>query len=59
MAKGDGSISAVKDKGGNVVRNRWRVSLSFDTNLITGKPNLITRIINETKAEARRVRDEL
>lgn len=31
MAKGDGSISVVKDKSGNVVRNRWRVSLSFGT----------------------------
>ena len=59
MAKGDGSISAVKDKGGNVVRNRWRVRLSFGTNPITGKPNRITRIVNGTKVEARRVRDEL
>lgn len=59
MAKGDGSISVVKDKSGNVVRNRWRVSLSFGTNPITGKPNRITRIVNGTKAEARRVRDEL
>lgn len=45
MAKGDGSISAVKDKCGNVVRNRWRVSLSFGTNPITGKPNRITRML--------------
>ena len=59
MAKGDGSISAVKDKCGNVVRNRWRVSLSFGVNPITGKPNRITRIVNGTKVEARRVRDEL
>ena len=59
MAKGDGSISAVKDKSGNIVRNRWRVSLSLGTNPITGKPNRITRIVNGTKAEARRVRDEL
>lgn len=59
MAKGDGSISAVKDKSGNVIRNRWRVSLSFGTNPITGKPNRITRIVNGTKVEARRMRDEL
>lgn len=59
MAKGDGSISAVKDKNGNVMRNRWRVSLSFGTNPITGKSNRITRIVNGTKVEARRVRDEL
>lgn len=59
MAKGDGSISAVKDKSGNVVRNRWRVSLSLGTNPITGKPNRITRIVNGTKVDARRMRDEL
>lgn len=59
MAKGDGSISAVKDKSGNVVRNRWRVSLSLGTNPITGKPNRITRIVNGTKVDARRIRDEL
>ena len=55
MAKGDGSISAVKDKSGNVVRNRWRMSLSLGTNPITGKPNRITRIVNGTKVEARRL----
>ena len=59
MAKGDGSISPVKDKRGNVVRNRWRVSLSLGVNPITGKPNRITRIVNGTKVEARRQRDEL
>lgn len=59
MAKGDGSICVVKDKEGNVVRNRWRVSLSFGVNPITGKPNRITRIVNGTKVDARRIRDEL
>lgn len=59
MAKGDGSISAVKDKKGRVVRNRWRVSLSFGSNPFTGKPNRVTRIVNGTKTDARRVRDEL
>lgn len=59
MAKGDGSISVVKDKDGNVIRNRWRVSLSFGSNPFTGKPNRVTRIVNGTKADARRVRDEL
>lgn len=59
MAKGDGSISAVKDKDGNAIRNRWRVSLSFGTNPLTGKPNRVTRIVNGTKAEARHMRDDL
>lgn len=59
MAKGDGSISAVKDKSGNIVRNRWRVGLSFGVNPLTGKPNRVTKIVNGSKADARRVRDEL
>lgn len=54
MAKGDGSISAVKDKSGNVVLNRWRVGLSFGVIPLTGKPNRITKIVNGSKVDARR-----
>lgn len=59
MAKGDGSISVIKDKSENIVRNRWRVDLNFGVNPLTGKPNRVTKIVNGSKADAQRVRDEL
>ena len=59
MAKGDGSITAVKDSEGNPIKGRWRVCLCFGRDPITGKQNRITKIVNGSKAEARRLRDEL
>lgn len=52
MAKGDGSIYELG-------RNKWRVMVDFGTNLITKKRERVTRVVNGTKAEARKVRDQL
>lgn len=52
MAKGDGSITKVKD-------GVWRVCLSFGNDPITGKRIKEQRIVRGTKAEARKVRDQI
>lgn len=59
MAKGDGSITPVKDKDGNVIKNRWRVCVCNGRDPITKKQKRAVRIVDGTKAEARRVRDKL
>ena len=50
MAKGDGSIQQLG-------RNKWRVSVSFGRDPITGKYRRATQVVNGTKAEAKKVRD--
>ena len=50
--KGDGCLTALG-------RNKWRVFVDFGVNPITKKRERVTRVVNGTKAEARKVRDEL
>ena len=50
MTKGDGSIQQLG-------RNKWRVSVSFGKDPITGKYRRATQVVNGTKAEAKKVRD--
>lgn len=52
MAKGDGSIYELG-------RNKWRVSVGFGKNPVTGKRERVTRVVNGSKAEARKVRDRM
>lgn len=52
MAKGDGSIYELG-------RNKWRVMVDFGTNPVTKKRERVTRVVNGTKAEARKVRDRI
>lgn len=52
MAKGDGSIYELG-------RNRWRVMVDFGIDPVTKKRNRPSRVVNGTKAEARKVRDQL
>lgn len=52
MAKGDGSIYELG-------RNRWRVMVDFGRNPVTKKRERVTRVVNGTKAEARKVRDQI
>lgn len=52
MAKGDGSIIA---RG----RGVWEVQLSFGKDALTGKYRKVTRTVRGTKADARKVRDQL
>ena len=50
--KGDGSIR-------NVGRNKWRVTVDFGKNPVTKKRDRPSRVVNGTKADARKVRDQL
>ena len=50
--KGDGCIQQLG-------RNKWRVSVSFGRDPVTGKYRRTTKVVNGTKADARRVRDEI
>lgn len=50
MAKGDGSIQQLG-------RNKWRVSVSFGKDPVTGKYRRATRVVDGTKADAKKVRD--
>ena len=59
MAKGDGSITQVKDKNGNPVRNKWRVCVCFGRDSETGKQNRVVRKVSGTKSDARAVRDQI
>lgn len=52
MAKGDGSIYELG-------RGKWRVSVDFGKNPITAKRERITRVVNGSKVEARKVRDQI
>ena len=52
MAKGDGSITEVR-------RGVWRVRVDFGTDPVTGKRNVVSRNVHGTKAEARKVRDQI
>lgn len=55
---GDGSITPLKDKDGNVVPNAYVVQVS-GTDKETGKRIRPTRTVYGTKADARMKRDEL
>lgn len=50
--KGDGSIR-------NVGRNKWRVTVDFGRNPVTKKRERVSRVVDGTKAEARKMRDKL
>lgn len=52
MAKGDGSII-------NRGKGIWEVQISFGKNPVTGKYERVSRSVRGTKADARRVRDEI
>ncbi len=52
MAKGDGGISKLD-------RNRYRVRVSFGKDPITGKYDVVSRNVKGTKADARKVRDQI
>lgn len=52
MAKGDGSISQLG-------RNHWKVRVDFGTDPITGKRHVVSRNVRGTKAEARKLRDQI
>jgi integrase len=57
MANGDGSIiSKGKDKKGVSV---WEVIVNFGRNPVTGKYERVSKTVHGTKAEARKLRDEL
>lgn len=51
-SKGDGSIQAMG-------RGKWRVMVDFGVNPVTRKRERVTRVVNGTKAEARKVRDRI
>ena len=59
MAKGDGSITSVRNKKGEVIRNRWRVCVYLGKDPLTGRQIRVTRIVNGTKTDAKRVRNQL
>ncbi len=59
MVKGDGSITQVKDRDGNPVRNKWRVCVCFGRDPETHKQNRVVRKVSGTKADARAVRDQI
>ena len=60
MAKGDGSITEVLQKDGKSFNpKRWRVCVSFGTDPVTRKRIKVQRVVSGTKAEARKVRDQL
>lgn len=50
--KGDGSIQAM-------ARGKWRVAVDFGVNPVTRKRERVTRVVNGTKADARKVRDKI
>ncbi|MEA5020770.1 MAG: site-specific integrase [Gordonibacter sp.] len=50
--KGDGSIQAM-------ARGKWRVAVDFGVNPVTRKRERVTRVVNGTKADARKVRDQI
>lgn len=50
--QGDGSIQAV-------ARGKWRVAVDFGVNPVTRKRERVTRVVNGTKADARKVRDQI
>ncbi len=52
MAKGDGSIYQLG-------RNKWRVSIDFGRNPITNKRERATRVVNGSKSEAKKARDQI
>lgn len=52
MAKGDGSITEVR-------RGVWRVRVDFGTDPVTKKRKVVSRNVHGTKAEARKVRDQI
>ena len=52
MAYGDGSITQIG-------RNHWKVRVDFGKNPITGKRQVVSRNVKGTKAEARKVRDQI
>lgn len=52
MAKGDGGLQELR-------RGVWRVSVSAGNNPATGKRQRVTRVVHGTKAEARKVRDDI
>lgn len=54
MAYGDGTITPVKGKP-----KTWRVYVDFGTDPITGKRLRPSRVVHGSKADARKVRDEL
>lgn len=56
--KGDGSITQIKDKNGKPIPNRWRVCVSLGTDL-SGNRIKVQRNVNGTKAQARKVRDQI
>ena len=56
--KGDGSINQIKDKNGKPIPNRWRVCVSLGTDL-SGNRIKVQRNVNGTKAQARKVRDQI
>ena len=60
MAKGDGSITEVtKRDGGSYSPKRWKVRFGCGTNPITGKREIISRAARGTKADARKLRDQI
>ncbi len=59
MAKGDGSVTPARNKQGEPIKGKWRVALCFGRDPITGKQQRVIRIVTGTKAEARKVRDEI
>lgn len=52
MAKGDGSLTQLG-------RNHWKVRVDHGKDPITGKRQVVSRNIRGTKAEARKLRDQL
>lgn len=52
MAKGDGSITKLGS-------NKYRVQISYGKDPITGRYQRATKVVNGTKAEARKVRDQM
>lgn len=52
MAKGDGGIQQLE-------RGKWRVFVDAGKDPVTGKRRRVTRIVNGSKADARKVRDRI
>ena len=58
--KEHGSITEVLQKDGKSFNpKRWRVCVSFGTDPVTRKRIKVQRVVSGTKAEARKVRDQL
>ncbi len=60
MAKGDGTITEIKDaEGKSFSPKKWRVTVCAGTDPITGKRQRVTKTVRGSKADAKSTRDQI